>query len=291
MRRALFTMVIVSVLCLAVVPAHATGALDVFVSILPQKYLLERIGGEQVRVQVMVKPGLNPETYEPTPRQMAALSRADLYFRIAVPFEEIWIGKIHDQNPMLKIIECCAELTITDPPPYDPVTGTESNIGVDAHVWTSPHNARVLARIVLEALTEADPEHAENYQVNFHRLIMDLDELDHFIQETLSEVDNRYLLVAHPSWGHFAAQYGLTQIAIERHGTEARARQLAHLIEFAKSERIQYIYLQKQFDSPAARMLADAIEAKLIELDPLAENYIENLRQVALSIANAENQP
>jgi zinc transport system substrate-binding protein len=76
----------------------------VFVSILPQKYFVEQIAGDTVDVEVMVMPGASPATYEPRPRQMSMLAKADLYLAIGVPFERTWLPRIKATNPNLTIV-------------------------------------------------------------------------------------------------------------------------------------------------------------------------------------------
>lgn len=76
----------------------------VFVSILPQKYFVEQIAGDSVDVEVMVMPGASPATYEPRPRQMAMLAKADAYFAIGVPFERTWLPRIKATNPDLTVV-------------------------------------------------------------------------------------------------------------------------------------------------------------------------------------------
>lgn len=90
----------------AMLPA-ATMASDktsVFVSIIPQKYFVEQIGGDLVDVEAMVKPGSSPHSYEPTPRQLTSLANAKIYFAIGVPFENGWLGKIASTNPDMTIV-------------------------------------------------------------------------------------------------------------------------------------------------------------------------------------------
>ena len=93
--------------CFSLSNAHAENKISIFVSILPQQYFVRQIGNDLVDVHVMVGPGQNPATYEPTPQQMAALYKADVYFRIGVPFESAWIDKIKLNNKNLIIVGCC----------------------------------------------------------------------------------------------------------------------------------------------------------------------------------------
>jgi len=274
------------VLWAVLAPVRAADTIKVFVSILPQKYLVERIGGTTVQVESLVRPGFNAETYEPTPLQVAALSGADIYFRIGVPVESVWIKKISAVNPNMRIIDCCHELILeklqSGAQPMDDDTVMHA---YDAHVWTSPRNAMYIADLVMNTLSGIDPADGEYYENNHAGLIKDLNNLDAYIRQELSALPNRFLMVAHPSWSHFADAYGLEQIALERHGTEIRPRELSALVDFARNNGIHTVYIEKQFSSASARLLASEIGARIVVLDPLAEDYINNMKKTAQAIS------
>jgi hypothetical protein len=78
-----------------------TEPIPVFVSIVPQKYFVERVGGDEVKVHVMVKAGESPATFNPNPKKMSELANSNLYFSIGVPFEKIWISRIKAIQPSL----------------------------------------------------------------------------------------------------------------------------------------------------------------------------------------------
>ena len=261
---------------------------NAFVSILPQKYFLDRIGGEYVNVSVMVGPGQNPATYEPSPKQIALLSKAKLYFRIGVPFEDIWIDVIKELNINLKIIECCTELKSIALEEHVHVNHNEEvNIG-DPHVWTSPDNAKYIALKIKKALIDILPEHKVELEDNYSKLIMELSKLDQDIRSRLSYLNNRTIVVSHPSWGHYADAYNLIQLPIEFEGKVVQAKSLTKLIEISRSKKIDRVFVQKQFNKSSAEILAKEIDAKIVELDPLAEDYITNLYHVTDAILNRE---
>ena len=86
-------------------PGSAAGKPSVFVSINPQKYFVQQIGKDLVDIQVMVQPGASPASYEPKPRQMAAIAKTLIYFSIGVPFEEVWLNKIASSNPNMMVVQ------------------------------------------------------------------------------------------------------------------------------------------------------------------------------------------
>ncbi len=256
--------------------AQPIEKINIFVSVPPQKYLIERIGGNHVNVSVMVGPGQNPATFEPTPKQMAKLAEADAYFRIGVPFENVWIDVISAISDSLRIIECCESML-----DRELVEHTHDQIGTsqihDPHVWTSPVKAMDIAKLIHNELMVIDPRSEDYYSANYNSLIADLISLDRRIRDQIKGVNARYLVVSHPSWGYYADTYGLVQIAIEQMGKEIQAKALVELVQFARKEMIHTVFVQKQFNHASAEILAREIGAMVQEIDPLAENYIENL--------------
>src|SRR5690606_3888118 len=99
--------------------------------------------------------------------------------------------------------------------------------------------------------------------------------------------EGQRFLVFHPSWGYFAAAYGLVQVAIEHEGKEPGARALAGIIEQAKAEGIRVVFVQQQSAGASARAVAEAIGGRVVPLDPLAPDYLANLRRSAQAIAEA----
>jgi zinc transport system substrate-binding protein len=256
-----------------------SDANNIFVSILPQKYFAERIAGEHVKVSVMVGGGQSPATYEPSPKQMTLLYKSQLYFQIGVPFESIWIDAISELNSDLKIIECCTELKTTH----------SEGHSHDPHIWTSPANVKTIALKMKKALVDSYPGYEREFEINYSRLIQDLDKLDQDIRLRLAHLNNRYIIVSHPSWGYYAEAYDLIQLPIEVEGKEVRAKALAKLIKFAKSKNINKVFVQKQFNKNSAKIIAREIDADVIELNPLAEDYIANLYYVTDAISSKEN--
>jgi zinc transport system substrate-binding protein len=260
----------------------------VFVSILPQKYFLEQVGGRHVRVSVMVGPGQSPATYEPTPRQLMALGEARAYFRIGVPFEAAWMGRIAAANPGMAIIDTRRGIRLRAMDrPHGRGDARRSQGLEDPHIWTSPSLVEIQARTIRDALIDLDPGHRADYEHNWQRFAAELKALDAYIRERLRDVKDRNFMVFHPSWGYFAHAYGLRQIPIETEGKTPGARGLARLIEQARAMHIKVIFVQTQYSRRTAQAIAEAIGARVVAVDPLAEDYVQNLKHVTDVFAEA----
>lgn len=249
---------------------ESTDTLNITVSILPQKYFVERIGGEYVEVNVMVEPGASPATYEPKPEQLTALSKAAAYVSIGVPFESAWLDKIASANEEMLMV--------------DTTQGIEK-VGKDPHIWLSPTLVKTQAQIIYEALAELDPVHKDVYKANLDSFIADIDALDADIRKTLEGVKSRKFMVFHPAWGYFARDYGLEMIPVEIGGTEPSAAELAELIAEAQEEDIKVIFAQPEFSTKSAETIANEIGGEVLLISPLAPVWLDNLRQVAETFA------
>jgi len=263
------------------VPLHA------FVSVAPQRTFLQRIAGARVQVEVLVQPGQDPHTYEPTPRQVTGLAQADFYVRIGVPFEDAWLPRIQAANAHMEVLDLRLGLDL--PPQQGPHHGEGTEPGdLDPHAWTSPLLVKRMGLQLRDYLSRRDPAGSALYQAHYAAFAADLEALDRNIRATLAGLKQRSFLVFHPAWGHFAAAYGLTQIAIERLGKEPGAKALGALIDQARGQGLRVVFVQPQFDRKAARTVATAIDGRVEVLDPLAEDYFANLRRVAQRIAEAQ---
>lgn len=282
---------------LPVSSAKAAEPLSVVVSILPQKYLVERIGGEAVKVVALVGPGAEPHTYEPTPSQMKEAARANIYFSMGVPFEDAWVARITGSADNLKVISIIEGITRIsgdcdreDHHHEDCTPG-----GEDPHTWLSPLLVRQMAALLTRELSAALPENAEVFKANAAALDKEIEELDKTIASKFQNIapERRYFLTFHPTWGYYAKQYGLTELSIEVDGKEPSAKAMANIIKTAREYGLSAIFVEPQFSQSAARAIAENIGAKIVEVNPLEENWFElmNTFTDALVAAFAANAP
>ena len=288
------------ILFLSVAQTAFARPLKVFVSILPQKYFVQKIGGDSVEVAVMVQPGASPATYEPKPRQMVALAKSDVYFAIGVPFEKTWIPKIVATNPKMHIVHTQAGIEKRAMKSHhahqqeskhhyaETEPGQNHHTGKDPHVWLSPPLVMQQARNILNGLETLDPTHRALYQANYKSFIVELVDLDLELKRLFqTTAEHSEFMVFHPSWGYFAQAYELEQVPIEIVGKEPKPAELKYLIQHGKKIGVQVIFVQPQFSWQAAQTIAHATTAQIVVVDPLAPNWAENLRQVAVKLSTA----
>ncbi len=266
-------------LLLCVAPGRAGAAgVTVVTAIAPVKHFIERVGGTRVRALAMIGPGGSPETYEPSPRQMASVAGAALYVAIGVPYERGWLAPLAAQNPALTIVDCR---------PVPEASAAAGHAHEDVHVWTSPREAARIATCIREALTAVDPNGAADYAANAAVFAATLAALDGEIRATLAAAAVTQFLVYHPTWEYFARDYGLEQIAIEHEGKAPTARHVVQVIEKARRDGLRTVFVQPQLRPAAAAAVARELGGQVVEIDPLAEDYVAALREVAERLARS----
>ncbi|MDJ0703609.1 MAG: zinc ABC transporter substrate-binding protein [Leptolyngbyaceae cyanobacterium MO_188.B28] len=277
---------------------QSPDTLQIVVSIPPQQYFVERVGGEYVKVDVMAGPGDEPHTYEPKPEKLRTLSQADAYLRIRVDFEAAWMDRIAAVNPDMLIVDTTEGIErmpmMTHAHSGEGNTEAATQTGEvehpDPHIWLSPRLVKIQSQTIYDALAQLDPEHEGDYRTNLERFLADIDALDAEIQATLADMATRKFMVFHPAWGYFAHDYDLEMIPIEVGGTEPSATELAALIKAARADNIKVIFAQPSFSTDNAETIAQEIDGEVLLIDPLARNWLENLRTVAGTFAGKLRQ-
>ena len=263
------------------------------VSIPPQKYFVEKVGGDEVEVTVMVPPGASPHTYEPKPGQMAALAKADLYFTIGVEFEHTWADKLKAAKKDLVFIDTARKIERIPmqarPGHGSPGKGDRAKRrGSDPHIWLSPALVSLQAEAVRDGLVKADPARKDFFDRNLAVFKEEIRGLDEELRSAFEGLgDNKRILVFHPAWGYLCRDYGLTQVAVEKEGKEPTAKGLQLLIRQAEENGAKVVFVQPQFSSKAAATVAKALGGRVVPLDPLAPDWAENLRKAARQLREA----
>lgn len=250
----------------------ASDGLDVVVSVVPQRWIVEKIGGDRTTVEVLVEPGESPATYMPSDAQVTGLMRADLFLRIGAPFERgLWFDAV-TQLGRIRMVDQRRDVDLR---------------GDDPHIWLSPGRLAVQARTVADALSQADPTHRALYEDNLESLLAELTELDMALRLRLRPFTGREFFVFHPSWGYFAGDYDLVQVAVEVGGREPSDSELTELQRRAREAKVKTVFVQPQIHGRGARAFAASIGAKVEILDPLAENVAANLEATARKLQQA----
>jgi len=257
------------------------GALETFAGIPPVAYLVKRIGGPYVRVEVLVQPGQDPHIFEPTPRQVVRLSRAKLFFQVGMPFEDRLVEHIIAGDKGIAMVDTAAG--IARRANADPDEDAEA----DPHVWLAPRLLKQMAANITAALSTADPPHEQVFRRNAAALAAELDALDRRLAASLAPYRGQAFYVFHPAFGYFADAYGMRQESVEIEGKPPTPRQLVRLVEQARAEHVKIIFLQPRFNQQAAESIAQALGGDVTPMDDLAYDVVANLSNIADNVVAA----
>ncbi len=247
--------------------------LIVVATIQPLGEFVRAVGGDRVDVMVLLPPGAEPHTFEPTPAQMKRLEDADLYVKNGAGLE-LWLERFSSEG--LRVVDSSegVELIYLNGIP-------------DPHIWLSPRSAAIQVENICRALIEVDPEGREYYEKNRDVYINELRGLDEYLKSRLSRASGRIFVVDHPAWSYLARDYNLVQIAIEEGEREPGPRRIAYIIKTVKDNNIKAILVEPEFNPKMAEVIASEAGCQVVEIDPLAGDYINNMRSVGDLIAES----
>jgi len=240
-------------------------ALNISVSILPQKFIVDFISANKVDTNVMVPIGASPATYSPTPKQLLKLKKSKVYFTIKVPFEKAWINKFTDINPNMKIVY------------FGKYLKTDKN----PHIWLDPIFLIQEAKVVYETLSQIDTKNKNLYYQNYLKFKQKALKIDKKIKNMLSSLKNRKFIIFHPNLYYYAKRYNLEEIALEKNGHEASIKYLFRIIKIAKQNNIKIVFTSPEFSKKSAKFLAQKIGAKVVDFSALEYDIFKNLLKVS----------
>ena len=252
-------------------------AATVTVTISPYKYFVDQIAKGKVDVNVMVPNGSNPETYEPYAQQMMELSKSALYLKVGnIGFEQIWMKKLQDNAPDMKVIDTSVGIK--------PAKTPGGNI--DPHVWMSCSNARIIASNILKALCELEPKNRVFFEKNYQSLLSLIDKRDSTIKESFAKDPDlvRKFVIYHPILTYFARDYQLEQLAIEEEGREPSAAQLKSLIERARKEKIKFCLIQAEFANRNTTTFIKESHTMSMNINPLQGDWNRAMQEAAAAV-------
>jgi len=259
----------------------------------PLGHFSEMVGGDRVKVSVLVPPGTSPHTFEPSPSNLMEVEDADLYIKNGAGLE-IWMERIIQANEDMLVVDASngvdlIETTDDDDHDHGADLGNGNADGkiltADPHIWLSPKNAMIIVGNICDGLVKVDPENADYYQNNRDEYIDQLKELDSELNSTFSKTERKEFIVLHPAWSYFARDYNLVQVPILESEKEPGPQYLARIVDVAREKNITTIFTDENFNPKSAEIIASEINGIVVPLNPLAENYIDNMRLVGQEIA------
>ena len=271
---------------------------ELTVSISPQKYFVQKIVKDKFDINVMVKPGASPHTYEPKSSQMKSLSNSKIYFYTGVSFENAWLDKfkLSAKNTIFVDTAVGIEKLAMEAHSHegeehnehkDEAKHDHENEALDPHIWLDPILVKIQAKNIYDAIVKIDSQNSDFYKTNYEEFLKELDLINNELETILKPYENRAFMVFHPSWGYFAKRYNLEQISVEVEGKEPKPNELVELIKDAKIHDIKIVFVSPKFSQKTAKTISSSINAKVVSIDALDENWASSILSTAKEIANS----
>ncbi|MCF8361729.1 MAG: zinc ABC transporter substrate-binding protein [Prolixibacteraceae bacterium] len=257
------------------------------VSILPQKYFVEQIAGNQFPVNVMLPPGASPADYEPSPQQVEKMSNSLVYFYVGhLGFEKSWMKRFRETAEDVEYVSSSKRIDLLRSD-VNHVHDGDHEHGTDPHIWTSPENVKTISRTIYNTLIEKYPGKADSFKMNLDNFISKIDSLDYHIRTELEDTTSNTFMIFHPALGYYARDYHLEQLSIEFEGKSPSAAHMKKMIDMAGKKNINTIFVQSQFETAKANAVAKEIDANVVSIDPLAEDWLEEMYSLTAKMKKA----
>ena len=254
------------------------------VTLEPLRDFTETISVDKFNIVSMVPKGSSPETYDPTPQQLVNLDKSTAYLRIGyIGFEQAWMDKLTTNAPHLKVFDTSKGIDVIHETGHNHGNHHHEG-GIEPHIWNSARNASVIARNIYSALSELDSANEPYFKHRLDSLQQIIAQTDTDVRDRLRNADTTFLIY-HPALSYFARDYGLKQISIEEGGKEPSPAHLKELIETCRRDNARVIFVQQEFDTRNARLIADELGVTVVPINPLSYEWREEMINVANALA------
>lgn len=257
---------------------NATDKINVATTIAPLAEFVRAVGADRVAVTVVVPPGAEPHTFEPTPSLMVDMSKADLYVMNGAGLE-FWIDRLLQANKDMTVIDSSKSIDLI----------SESEDEMDPHIWISLKNAAVQVQNICSGLIQVDPANKDYYSQNRDSYLEQLKALDEELNSSFTASKKKIFVVHHPAWTYFARDYALEQVPLMENEKEPGPKYLSQVIDLARQNNITTVFIEPEFNPKSAEVIAKEMNASIKTLDPLAANYLNNMRYAGRAIASSLN--
>ena len=237
----------------------------IIATLFPQYDFVSQIAGAKADVTLLLPPGVEPHSYEPTPRDIANIKKADLFVYTGALMEP-WAERIIEaaEGADLLIVDTSIGIELMDEEDHDHYGGK------DPHFWLDPILARVMVDHIVEGLVEVDPDNEAYYRQNGEAYKQKLQDLHEKIDSSLAVLENRTILYAgHFAFGYFAARYNLEHVSpYEGFAPDAEPTpaNIAELIKRVDESNTKVIFYEELIDPKVARVVAEQTGAEMLLL-------------------------
>jgi len=270
--------------------------------------VVARVGGDKIRLTVLLPTGSDPHSFEASPQDLAQAAEADLVFANGAGLEQFLDDMIESAGAGDRVVHVSEGIDLLGQEKQAESTGETHESenrhvykGGDPHVWTDPNNVKVWVRNIESALSKADPENAGLYTSNADAYQSELEKLDAWIRSRVAAIppEKRLIVTDHALLGYFAEQYGFRQVGaiVPAYSSlaEPTAQELARIEDSIASLDVRAVFVGKTVNPALAERLSHDTGVQLVffytgslsEPSSEAGTYLDYMRYNTRAIVDA----
>jgi zinc transport system substrate-binding protein len=244
----------------------STTKLRVSASFYPMAEFARQVGGNHVQVTTLVKPGVEPHDYDPSPQDVATIYRSKVLIHNGAGLEK-WVNKLDLAANKVARVEASKSLNLHAKDAND----TENTSATDPHVWMDPVLAQKEVSAIRDSFIKADPAHRKDYESNTAAYNAQLQALDVDFQKGLKQCAQHSVVTSHQALGYLAGEYHFTSLGIAglSPDDEPSAQELAAVADFVHDHNIDYIFFETLVSPKLSQTIAQETGAQTIAFNPL----------------------
>ncbi|MDP8246306.1 MAG: metal ABC transporter substrate-binding protein [Candidatus Hinthialibacter antarcticus] len=238
-------------------------------TIQPLASVLKQIVGEQADVDRLLPGGASPHTYEPRPSDMKKAHNALALFFVSNELDG-WAKRL-TTKPAIQAIDYLPKSFQLEPLEEDHHDHDHDHGVVDPHFWLDPLSVKAVVPGLLKALQQCETELKPEYTTQSEQLIAELDSLHQWIEKTLAPLQGKSVLLTHSAFQYYLKRYGIKIAGVieASPGKTPSPKRIKQLIDLVREQDVSAILTEPQLSNSPARVLAESVGVKLIEVDPL----------------------
>ena len=263
--------------------------ISVIASFYPLYEFTKQVGQDNVKISLLVPPGIEPHNWEPTITDLQKMYESNLIVINGIGFEN-WIVNFNAVNSKVSVVDTSYSITpikVNLENNLEILTDESKEFTTDPHIWLNPITIKVQVQNIANALIELDPENENSYQKNADSYKLELDILDKKIRDELSKCNKKDFFAFHNAFSYFAREYGLNQHTVLKSMDpleDPSPKDIKEVIDLAKTLETKVIFTEEFVNPKVAQVIADETGSKLLVLSPLEfgdenKTYLERIEQ------------
>lgn len=251
--------------------------------------IASKIGGDRVDIKNIVPKGTEAHDFEPKPKDMVDLNKADVFVYNGLGMEG-WVDSTLKSinNDKLVVVEATKNTNLIKN--KDSKEG-EGHGEFDPHVWLSLQDSNIMARNIMEAFIKVDGENKEYYQGRYKEFSEGNASLLKEYEEKFSKIENKGFVTSHAAFAYLCRDFKLQQSSVAGifNDGEPTSQKLSDMVNFCKENNVKTIFMESDGSEKVAQTIAKEINGNVEKINTLESEgpYLETMRENLEKIYNS----